>query len=60
MFRKDDPGFSKLADSALSNLFSTGQIRVLYAKWFESGVFKLQMNQYMKENVKLPNRYGVQ
>lgn len=60
MYRKDDPAFSKLVDVALSGLFSTGQARAIYAKWFESGVFKLPMNQYMKENIKLPNKYGVQ
>lgn len=60
MFRKDDPGFAKLMDSAVASLFSSGQIRTLYRKWFEAGAFKLPMNQYMKENVKLPNRYGVQ
>jgi glutamate/aspartate transport system substrate-binding protein len=60
MYRKDDPAFTKLMDVTISGLFSTGQIRAIYAKWFESGVFKLAMNQYMKENIKIPNRYGVQ
>ena len=60
MFRKDDPGFAKLVDLTVASLFSTGQIRGIYAKWFDSGSFKLPMNQYMKENVKIPNRYGVQ
>ena len=60
MYRKDDPGFAKLVDLTVAGLFSTGQIRAIYAKWFESGTFKLPMNQYMKENVKIPNRYGVQ
>ncbi|MEO7255434.1 MAG: amino acid ABC transporter substrate-binding protein [Casimicrobium sp.] len=60
MLRKDDPAFAKLVDVALSALFSSGQIRAIYAKWFESGSFKLPMNQYMKENVKIPNKYGVQ
>ena len=60
MYRKDDPGFAKLVDAALTGLFSSGQIRPIYAKWFESGTFKLAMNQYMKENIKIPNRYGVQ
>jgi glutamate/aspartate transport system substrate-binding protein len=60
MYAKDDPAFTKLMDVTLSNLFSTGQIRAIYAKWFESGVFKLAMNQYMKENIKIPNRFGVQ
>lgn len=60
MHRKDDPAFTKLVDVALSALFSSGQIRGIYAKWFESGTFKLPMNQYMKENIKIPNKYGVQ
>jgi len=60
MYRKDDPAFAKLIDLAVANLFATGQIRSIYGKWFEGGVFKLPMNQYMKENVKLPNKYGVQ
>ncbi len=60
MYRKDDPGFAKLVDLTVTGLFSTGQIRAIYAKWFESGAFKLPMNQYMKENIKIPNKYGVQ
>lgn len=60
MYRKDDPAFTKLMDSTLSTLFKTGEIRSIYSKWFESGVFKLAMNVYMRENIQLPNRYGVQ
>ena len=60
MMRKGDPAFAKLVDAAVSGLFSSGEVRAIYAKWFESGVFRLPMNQYMKENVKIPNRYGVQ
>jgi len=60
MLRKDDPAFAKLVDVAIADLFTSGKIRTVYAKWFESGAFKLPMNQYMKENVKLPNKYGVQ
>ncbi len=60
MYRKGDPAFEKLIDSAIANLFNTGQLKSIYAKWFESGTFKLPMNQYMKENLKLPNKYGVQ
>lgn len=60
MYRRDDVAFTKVIDSAIATLFGSGQIRVIYGKWFESGAFKLPMNQYMKENVKLPNKYGVQ
>ncbi len=60
MFRKDDPAFAAVVDKAVGKLFGTGEIFKIYAKWFESGTFKLPMNQYMKENVRLPNKYGVQ
>jgi glutamate/aspartate transport system substrate-binding protein len=60
LMRKDDAAFSNVASTALSKLFETGEIRKIYAKWFESGAFKLAMNQYMKENIRVPNNYGVQ
>jgi glutamate/aspartate transport system substrate-binding protein len=60
MYRKGDSAFEKVVDGALSNLFASGQIKTIYGKWFESGTFKLAMNQYMKENIHLPNKYGVQ
>jgi glutamate/aspartate transport system substrate-binding protein len=60
MLRKDDAAFASVVDKALGALFASGDIFKLYAKWFEAGTFKLPMNQYMKENVRLPNKYGVQ
>jgi glutamate/aspartate transport system substrate-binding protein len=60
MLRKDDPAFAAVVDKAILQLFNSGEINRIYAKWFESGTFKLPMNQYMKENVRLPNKYGVQ
>jgi glutamate/aspartate transport system substrate-binding protein len=60
MLRKDDPAFAAVVDKAIGKLFASGEIFKIYAKWFESGAFKLPMNQYMKENVRLPNKYGVQ
>jgi glutamate/aspartate transport system substrate-binding protein len=60
MLRKDDPAFAAVVDRAIGNLFASGEIFKIYAKWFESGSFKLPMNQYMKENVRLPNKFGVQ
>jgi glutamate/aspartate transport system substrate-binding protein len=60
MLRKDDSAFAAVVDKAIGKLFASGEIFKIYAKWFESGTFKLPMNQYMKENVRLPNKYGVQ
>ncbi|MCZ2134194.1 MAG: transporter substrate-binding domain-containing protein [Burkholderiales bacterium] len=59
MYRKDDPGFTRLMDNVIGGLFASGEIRAIHAKWFESGAFRLPMSQYMKENIKLPNKYGV-
>ncbi|MBS0315426.1 MAG: amino acid ABC transporter substrate-binding protein [Proteobacteria bacterium] len=59
MYRKDDPGFARLMDNVIGGLFASGEIRAIHAKWFESGAFRLPMSQYMKENIKLPNKYGV-
>ncbi len=60
MFRKDDAVFGRLIDSTLNDLFISGEFKTIYGKWFESGALKLPMNQFMKENVRLPNKYGVQ
>ncbi|MGL4233565.1 MAG: amino acid ABC transporter substrate-binding protein [Casimicrobium sp.] len=60
MFRKDDPAFASVVDRAVNKMFASGDYQKIYAKWFESGAFKLPMNQYMKENVRLPNKFGVQ
>ncbi|WP_454754626.1 glutamate/aspartate ABC transporter substrate-binding protein [Cupriavidus necator] len=34
MIRKDDPQFKKLADAAIVGLMKSGEIQVLYTKWF--------------------------
>lgn len=60
MYRKNDPAFTRVIDRALLGLFESGEIFRIYAKWFESGAFRLPMNQYMRENVRLPNKFGVQ
>ena len=52
-------GFARLMDNVIGGLFASGEIRAIHAKWFESGAFRLPMSQYMKENIKLPNKYGV-
>ena len=59
MYRKNDAAFGRVIDRALLGLFESGEIFRIYAKWFESGAFRLPMNQYMRENVRLPNKFGV-
>ena len=60
MYRKDARTFSKLVDVVIAGQFSSGQIRSIYGKWFESGTFKLAMNVDVKETIVLPNRHRVQ
>jgi glutamate/aspartate transport system substrate-binding protein len=36
MMRKDDPAFKKVVDGAMTNIFKSGEINKIYAKWFTS------------------------
>jgi glutamate/aspartate transport system substrate-binding protein len=34
MLRRDDPQFKRLVDTALTSVFSSGEINAIYDKWF--------------------------
>ncbi len=34
MFRRDDPGFKRVVDSAIASVFASGEINGMYDKWF--------------------------
>ncbi|MBC8006941.1 MAG: amino acid ABC transporter substrate-binding protein [Prolixibacteraceae bacterium] len=36
--RRDDPEFKKAVDAALSNVYKSGEINKIYAKWFQSTI----------------------
>ncbi len=38
MMRKDDPAFKKFVDDVLQKTFASGEIKSIYAKWFESAI----------------------
>jgi glutamate/aspartate transport system substrate-binding protein len=38
MLRKDDPQFKKVVDNAMTNLYKSGEINKIYAKWFTSPI----------------------
>jgi glutamate/aspartate transport system substrate-binding protein len=38
MLRRDDPQFKKAVDSAIENVFKSGEINKIYAKWFQSPI----------------------
>jgi glutamate/aspartate transport system substrate-binding protein len=38
MMRRDDPQFKKAVDTAIENVFKSGEINRIYAKWFQSPI----------------------
>src|SRR2546423_1012220 len=61
MLRKDDTAFKKVVDAAMTNIYKSGQINAIYAKWFEKPVppkninLNLPMGAAMKKVVANPN-----
>ena len=57
MMRKDEPQFEKIVNRALIDLFQSGEIRRLYAKWFNTKDLVVPLNPYLKEAFLAPNTY---
>ena len=57
MMRKDEPQFEKIVNRALIDLFQSGEIRRIYAKWFNTRDLVVPLNQYLKEAFLAPNTY---
>ena len=57
MLRRDEPAFERIVDKTLTDLFASGEIRRLYAKWFSTRELTVPMNQYLKEAFLAPNTY---
>ncbi|MCC6198171.1 MAG: amino acid ABC transporter substrate-binding protein [Burkholderiales bacterium] len=57
MMRKDEPAFEKIVNRALIDLFQSGEIRRIYAKWFNTKDLVVPLNQYLKEAFQAPNTY---
>ena len=57
MMRRDEPQFEKLVNRALIDLFQSGEIRRIYAKWFNTRDLTVPLNQYLKEAFAAPNTY---
>ena len=64
MLRKDDAAFKKVVDAAMTNIYKSGQINAIYAKWFEKPVppkninLNLPMGPAMKKVVANPTSSG--
>ncbi len=57
MIAKNDPGFERMVNNALVNLFNNGQARQIYDKWFNSKYMKVPMSQNLREAFAMPNTH---
>jgi glutamate/aspartate transport system substrate-binding protein len=57
MLRKDDQPFERIVDKTLNELFQSGEVRRIYARWFSTNQLTVPMNQYLKEAFVIPNTY---
>ena len=57
MLRKDDPAFERIVDKTLNDLFQSGEVKRIYARWFSTRELTVPMNQYLKEAFVIPNTY---
>ena len=57
MLRKDEPAFERIVDRTLNEMFQSGEIRRVYARWFATKELTVPMNQYLKEAFLIPNTY---
>jgi glutamate/aspartate transport system substrate-binding protein len=57
MLRKDEPAFERLVDRTLNEMFQSGEIRRIYARWFATKDLAVPMNQYLKEAFVVPNTH---
>ncbi|KIH83076.1 Glutamate Aspartate periplasmic binding protein precursor GltI [Pseudomonas batumici] len=60
MMRKGDPAFKKIVNDAIKSIFSSGEIKLLYDKWFNQPIppkglnLKFPMNPTFKEMITDP------
>ncbi|UCV04066.1 glutamate/aspartate ABC transporter substrate-binding protein [Dechloromonas denitrificans] len=61
MLRKDDPGFKKVVDAALTKVMTSGEADKIYAKWFMNPIppkglnLNMPLSDEMKALYKAPN-----
>ena len=64
MLRKDDPEFKKVVDTAMTNVYKSGEINKIYAKWFQQPIpprnvnLNLPMSDQFKKVVANPTDSG--
>jgi glutamate/aspartate transport system substrate-binding protein len=61
MYRKDDPGFKKVVDGAVTNLMKSGELEKIYNKWFTQPIpprnvaVNMPMTPSLKDAIAHPN-----
>ncbi|MEC5218264.1 glutamate/aspartate transport system substrate-binding protein [Actimicrobium sp. GrIS 1.19] len=64
MMRREDPAFKKAVDTAVTNLFKSGEINRIYAKWFQSPIppkginLNIPMSDQLKAVIAKPTDSG--
>ena len=64
MLRRDDPGFKKVVDAAMTGLYKSGQINAIYEKWFQKPIpprninLNIPMSDQFKKVVANPTDSG--
>jgi glutamate/aspartate transport system substrate-binding protein len=57
MMRRDEPQLERVVNRALTDLFQSGEIRRMYAKWFSTKDLTVPLNSMLKEAFTAPNTY---
>jgi len=58
MYRKDDPGFKKVVDNAVTSMMKSGEIEKLYDKWFLKPIPPRNVSVNMAMTPSLKNALG--
>lgn len=64
MMRRDDPAFKKIVDAAITQIYTSGEINRIYAKWFQSPIppkginLNWPMSEQLKRNYAKPTDSG--
>ncbi len=64
MMRRDDPEFKKVVDDAITQIYTSGEINRIYAKWFQSPIppkgisLNWPMTEALKHNFAKPTDSG--
>lgn len=57
MMQKDSGEFTRAVNAALEDLYTSGEIRTIYARWFLNDQRTVPMSRYLSEDIRLPNTY---